>query len=315
MRYSIAICTRNRSALLAGALESMVALHLPGAVEWEFLVIDNGCSDDTPAVVSSFEGRLPLRRCVEPVAGLSHARNRALVEAKGEWIVWTDDDVLVDPLWLVSYEQSLGRHPEAAVLGGPIDPLFLQPSPTWLRRGWRSVGTAFALRDLGSEEIALTEEHCPFGANYAVRADVQKAHPYDPALGRAPGRMTGGEEVQVIRTILRGSAAGWWVPGARVRHVIPRERQSLHYLRQFFLAQGDVISSRLLGGSGSQPPRMIFGRPAWWLWHWMVLEGRYRVLRLTAAPEVWLPALARSSVVWGQLRSFPTARSGAAAGP
>jgi len=307
------VCTHNRSAMLAGALQSMSALELPGTLDWEILVVDNNCSDDTEAVVASFIGRLPVRRCTEPRPGLSHARNRAAAEAVGDWILWTDDDVLVDPGWLASYVEAMTRHPGAAVCGGPIEPVFAEPVPGWLREGWRSVGSAFALRDLGGEEFALDEELCPYGANYAIRRDVQHTHPYDPALGRAPGRMTGGEEVAVIRAVLRAGGSGWWVPRARVRHVIPRDRQTIRYLRRFFVAQGDVVAAQLLAGAGPRPPRMLLGRPMRWVWRWLRLEARYRALRLTVPPSVWLHALAHCSCVWGQLRSFPAVVPGGAA--
>src|SRR5688500_3500637 len=97
MQVTVIICTRNRADQLRRTLESAAAVDTPEHVSWELLVVDNGSTDHTPEVVESFSGRLPIRRVSEPEAGLSNARNRGVAEAKGDYICWTDDDVLIDP--------------------------------------------------------------------------------------------------------------------------------------------------------------------------------------------------------------------------
>ena len=77
-------------------------MRLPDHLDWEVLVVDNGCADHTDAVIEAFAGRLPIRREFEPRRGHTPARNRAWMPAKGEYIVWTDDDVVVDPGWLAA---------------------------------------------------------------------------------------------------------------------------------------------------------------------------------------------------------------------
>ena len=100
MRVTIAICTWNRCDLLRQTLERMTGLMQPPGTEWELLVVNNNCTDGTDQVLSGFEGRLPLRRVFESRPGQSNARNAAVGAARGEFILWTDDDVLVDPNWL-----------------------------------------------------------------------------------------------------------------------------------------------------------------------------------------------------------------------
>src|SRR5262245_57954609 len=96
--FSIVVCTRNRARLLEQALDSIVRVEFP-ADDFEVLVIDNGSSDDTAAVVSRFARRVPfaVRSVKEPRVGLSAARNRAIREACGKRLFFTDDDQLVDP--------------------------------------------------------------------------------------------------------------------------------------------------------------------------------------------------------------------------
>ena len=95
MRIDVVICTWNRCRLLAQTLGRLQDLEVPHDVDWQVIVIDNNCTDDTGATLHSFAGRLPLRAIFEPRPGQSHARNRAVAEATGDYLIWTDDDVLM----------------------------------------------------------------------------------------------------------------------------------------------------------------------------------------------------------------------------
>ena len=132
MQITVAICTWNRCALLRQALEQMTKLSIPPDVQWELLVVDNNSTDATPDVTNSFESRLPIRRIFEPKAGKSYALNRAISEASGDYILWTDDDALVDKLWLTAYCTAFKRWPDAAIFGGPVEPTFDGSPPPWL---------------------------------------------------------------------------------------------------------------------------------------------------------------------------------------
>ena len=192
MRATVILCTRNRAASLARTLESAAAMP-PAAEPWELLVVDNGSTDDTPAVIASFAGRLPVRRVFQPLAGLSNARNAGVAEARGDYLLWTDDDVLIDAGWLAAYLAAFDRWPDAALFGGWTAPSFEPPVANWLIDNQRLLGDLLAVRQFGDRPVPLTDAVVPFGLNYAVRSAEQRRHPYDPDLGVAPGRRTGGE--------------------------------------------------------------------------------------------------------------------------
>ena len=86
MRIDVAICTWNRSRLLAPTLERLRELEVPQHVDWQVIVVDNNCTDDTAATLQRFAGRLPLRTTFEPRPGHSNARNRAVAEATGDLV-------------------------------------------------------------------------------------------------------------------------------------------------------------------------------------------------------------------------------------
>jgi Glycosyl transferase family 2 len=294
---TVAICTWNRADLLRRTLEQMRQLKPPNNTFWELVVVNNNCTDHTDAVLEEFRPYLPLRRIFESRPGLSNARNTAVAAASGVFILWTDDDVLVAPEWLDSYAEAIRLHPNSEILGGPIEPWFDGTPPQWLSRAFHVVEGAYAARDPGCGESAITPDNLPFGANMAVRRDMQLRHPYDPALGRAPGNMLGCEELKVLGSILREGGTGWWVPDARVRHFISRPRQNLRYLLRYWHGNG-LSAARLHPAPGRF--RML-GSPAW-LWRDATMSTVLSLVGLVAhTPDRWLGHMRKASVSWGLL--------------
>ena len=301
MTIDVAICTWNRSALLAQTLDRLSELRVPVDVEWHLLVVDNNSTDATPEVVNEFAGRLPVRSVFEAQPGQANARNRALAETRAEYLIWTDDDVLVDRDWLAAYARAFARHPDAAFFGGPIEPWFEGEPPRWLHDHWQEVANVFAVRQLGETAFPFDAQRVPYGANFAVKVAVQRSFLYDPSLGLRPGSEVRGEETQNLRRLLEAGFTGWWVPEARVQHFVPRQRQSLAYLRKFFIGQGEVQSR----GFGSVDVPRFFGRPRWLLKRALAAETRYRWSRITAPPDVWLRNLIEAATAWGHLKAAP----------
>ena len=126
---TVAICTWNRAALLRQTLEQMTALTIPADVTWELLVVDNNSNDETAVVIGEFVNRLPIRALLESTPGLSNARNTAVAAARGEYILWTDDDVLVDRTWLSAYATAVARYHDACVYGDAVKPWFSETTP------------------------------------------------------------------------------------------------------------------------------------------------------------------------------------------
>jgi glycosyltransferase involved in cell wall biosynthesis len=298
MRVTVAVCTWNRSQLLQQSLEHMTHLIIPPALDWELLIVNNACSDGTDRVIAAFFPRLPLRRLFEPNPGLSHARNLAVREASGEYIVWTDDDALVDETWLAGYVEAFHRWPDAVFFGGPVRPHFAFPPPAWLARAWPVPAHAYAMRDFGDQPLLLTGGNCiPFGANYAVRMSEQRRHPYDPNLGHRQKRRIGGEETRLVRELLAEGRDGRWVPGAAVRHYIPLERMTTGYIRTYYGGHG--WSLVLPGSTGAERFRLL--RIPWRICSALIREASYRWHRVLSPPAVWMRHLIRASKAWGRL--------------
>jgi glycosyltransferase involved in cell wall biosynthesis len=305
-RTSVVICTWNRSRLLRITLEQMTRLEVPRDAEWELIVVNNNCSDDTDAVLADFRNRLPLVRLFDPTPGKSHAANLAVQEARGEYIVWTDDDVLVDRDWLKAYLDAFVRWPNATVFAGAIDPWFEVNPPAWLKRVFPKVANAYAALDHGPNGFDLTRDTYPYGANMALKRSAHEKEPYDTRLGPRPNSGIRGEEMIMARRLMDAGATGRWVPEARVRHFIPSNRQTIDYLREYFFGSGEVLG---LLGRNDAGERRAFGRPLWLWKEALVSEISYRVGRIFRSPEKWIEPFRRAQVARGQLKRYVSSRT------
>lgn len=291
----ILVCTWNRSALLAQMLESLARLEIPLGLTWRVLVVDNRSTDDTPEVLDAYADALPLVALAESRQGHTAARNRAVAESQAELILWTDDDVLVDRHWLREFVEAANRHPEADFFGGRIDPVFPQGKPRWIEANWNQLAGCFAARDLGAEEVELGAGRLPYGANFAVRGDVQRAFSFDLGLGRRGPEVVGEDELDLLRRLLAAGHRGYWVPGSRVQHVIPAERASTGYVFEYFVGQGAMLVSK---GTPWTSSRWSLRRQ--YLWHQAVANFG----QLFLPSPGWFAHLARAGLALGQWQAL-----------
>jgi glycosyltransferase involved in cell wall biosynthesis len=302
MFITIGICTFNRAESLRRTLDSLTALEVPSDVDWEVVVVNNNSTDDTDQLIAEYCDRLPVRREFEPRPGKSNALNRAVDVARGEYILWTDDDVVVDPGWLAAYVKAFRHWPEAAVFGGRIIPRFEPPAARWVVESELILEGAYARRDFGSQTLPLcsAEYRIPFGANFAIRTKEQRAFRYDPNLGPLPNRRRYGEEYDVIERLLASGATGYWIPSAKVEHCIGQERQTTRYVFDYYTALGETEASR--SSAAVSATRFWFGVPRRL---WPRLFKRYllyRWHRLVSPPPAWVERLKRYAETVGALK-------------
>ena len=297
---SVVVCTRDRAASLARTLESL-AVATPPRGELEVLVVDNGSEDETQAVIERFRERLPLRSVLEPRAGVSHARNAGVLAARGEHLLWTDDDVTVCREWIRTYEQAIEAHPHAAFFGGPIRLRFVGEPPRWMHTQLSFGASPFAGLEIQMPILPIDaiSRRFPFGANMAIRAKEQREHAFDATLGRQPWRhgLLSGEETDVLKRIALAGATGMWVPEASVEHWIEPARQNVAYLRRFYVGMGYLAARRgIVKGriANERARRRLRNRIAW-------KQALYVVGRATGLTAWWLDSMRKGALLRGRL--------------
>ena len=281
---SLVVCTRNRAAALGRCLDHIAALSHSGP--WELVVVDNGSSDETPAVVAAFAARaaFPVRAVSQPVKGLSNARNAGVAAAAGDIVLFTDDDCYVDPglldaaaaafadpaVGFVTGRVTLFDHDDAAVtINESLTPLRFAPG-AFLPAG------AVKGANLGFRRAALDDI-------------AERGVPFDPLFGS--GARFPAEDADAAQRAALAGWAGVYDPALVVAHHHGRKAGDLAPLyRDYDIGRGAFHAKLLLARRGLRPG----------LRAWAGLVRRRRVRATLLADELrgafgyWRAALKRA---------------------
>jgi len=204
---SLIICTRNRCAQLVRCLESIRRLEFERP--WELIIVDNGSTDATSAVIQEFmqAAPFPIRYVSEPKPGLGNARNAGVVAASGEILAFTDDDCypasdFLSCVWSAFQDPSLGYITGRILLYDPAD---------------LPIGTNDSTEPVIFCGKSFINPGGVQGSNMAFRREVlAEVGGFDPLFGA--GSLFPAEDLDAAS---RASAAGWsgrYCPDIIVHH-------------------------------------------------------------------------------------------------
>lgn len=261
LKITVVLCTYNRCRSLAKALESVAASELPDAVEWEVLVVDNNSIDQTREVIEDFCRKYPghFRYLFEPQQGKSHALNAGIREARGDILVFTDDDVTVEKSWLRNLTSGLHDGKWAAA-GGRILAAEKFVPPRWLAAEgpFSMTGVVFAHFDLGDQAGEL--DRPPYGANMAFRREVfRKYGLFRLDLGPSPGNEIRNDDTEFGLRLMSAGERFRYEPSAVVFHELPLNRLKQEFFLSWWYSYGRSKSREV----GRRPP--ILGVPRHYL--------------------------------------------------
>ncbi|MGC9504681.1 hormogonium polysaccharide biosynthesis glycosyltransferase HpsE [Baaleninema sp.] len=232
LHFTVAICTYNGESRLPSVLDRLCdcAAETPDSLTWEILVIDNASTDNTPQIIDRYRHKLPLRRICEPQRGLAFARHRAIVEAKGEFVGFLDDDNLPEADW-VTQAIAFGReNPTIGAYGSRILPEYAATPPENFQR----IAPFLAIVDRGSQPLFYPPEKklLPPGAGLVVRRDAWLACVPEQLVlvGRTTQKAIAGEDLEALLHLQQSKWEIWYNPTMRVRHLIPASRLQPEYL-------------------------------------------------------------------------------------
>tara|TARA_R110001599_G_scaffold353742_1_gene596027 strand:- start:10737 stop:11672 length:936 start_codon:yes stop_codon:yes gene_type:complete len=215
---TVLIATYNGSATLERSLENFTQVSNPKG-GYKLVVVDNASTDNTPDILRSYETRLPLAWLRIERQGKNVALNAGLVHAEGDLIVFTDDDTLVQKDWLVKLRGIADQHPEVAMWGGVIKPVWPRPPEPWIL-DHVPLGAVYALTDTAQVTGAISPDML-WGPNMAVRAQVfHEGHRFNEDIGPAAGQYTMGSEVEFTCRMAEAGFSSWFFRDAVVRHMI-----------------------------------------------------------------------------------------------
>jgi O-antigen biosynthesis protein len=286
-KVTVAVCTRDRTAQLADCLASLCRLEYPTL---DLLVVDNAPRDPTTARM--VRARYPQVRYVcEPRPGLNWARNRAIAEARGEIIAYTDDDVVVDAGWVRALAQVFAQEAAVMAVTGLVVPYELETEAQCFFEEYGGFGRGFERkwyrvdRQSGSQLAEyIRTGRFGTGANMAYRRSLfERIGGFDPALD--VGTVTnGGGDLEMFFRVMQEGHTLVYEPNALVRH---RHRRDYAQLRTQITNFGIGFYAYLVRNALAYPAQRLaivcFG--LWWLWRRHIRRLLISLIRPTFFPR------------------------------
>jgi len=259
--FTVAICTYNGAKRFPEVLERLRACEQGtkltqvdrAQIFWEVLVVDNNSADNTAKVVQDYQAdwpiSFPLRYCFEPQQGLAFARQRAVMEARGKFIGFLDDDNLPNSDWIATAYAFGETHPLAGAYGGQIHGDFEVEPPSQFKK----IASFLAIVERGSTPFVYQRHQgiLPPGSGLVVRKQAWCENvPIRLFLtGRIGGSMLASEDLEALLYIQKGGWEIWYNPEMEIFHKIPYWRmernQLISVVRGIGLARHHIRMLRL----------------------------------------------------------------------
>lgn len=263
---SVIICTYNRDKYIYNVLESLAkGTLLP--CEYEIVVVDNNCTDNTKDELARFRADWPdvdLKYFLETNQGLSYARNRGIKEAEGSILVYVDDDAFVNDRYLENYKELLERRTDVSAAGGPIIPHYETGfEPRWMTYHLKRLLTGYLF--YGNKEKPFPGDNYPGGGNAAYRKEVfEIIGLYNVELGRKGGDLGGGEEKDIFAKMKATGMHFVYTPGSILYHSIPLYKLEEDYFNRVTCGIGASEKARTLAVSRNEYVKRLLKEAVKW---------------------------------------------------
>jgi GT2 family glycosyltransferase len=282
MEFTVAVCTRDRPAMLKTTLEALAGQDDP---DFAVLVVDQSARPGEGCEDLLRRAGWTLRH--DQGQGLSRARNIAWRASTTEWIVFLDDDVVPDPGWSAGLRRAVDARP------GPSIVMADTPAGGTPGGDLELAVTAFPIE---REDVRQGRWLNPWEIGFTLnqgfrRSALERVGGFDERLGAGGKPFQSADDMDLNYRLLRAGESALLTPAARAHHLQWRGPEDLvgHY------------EGYMHGWCGFAMKQLRTGDVAGGLWLWAL--GLEDLLRM-AASAVRRRSLLRLRIAGGELRGF-----------
>ncbi len=200
---------------MARLLSELQSQLTDGLFTYSVIVVDNDYAQSAKTYVEAFK-----KKCIynidyynEPEQNIALARNKAVDNAKGNFIAFIDDDEFPVPHWLLNLYKAYREFKADGILG-PVKPHFDEKPPDWLVKG------KFCERKSHKTGTVLQSKNTRTG-NVLLSSTIFEDK--DIRFGAEFGR-TGGEDINFFNKMIGEGRIFVWCDEAPVYETVPPER-------------------------------------------------------------------------------------------
>ena len=246
MKISLITPTHNRAELLDETMKSIIMQNV-GDAKFEYLVVDNNSKDNTKETIEKYIGKndnIEVKYVFEKNLGINYARNTGIKESQGDYLIFFDDDVILEKDCLLSYINAFQEYPDQKIFGGRV--LIKTPEfdiPNWLPLDGKYTRRMIVLSlNYGEKNcIRNTKDNIPLGGNMGLPKDVfQKHGVFRTDLGLKGKGLLPGSEYQFLHRMENDINKWVYVAGGIVYHPIKQSQAKKSYFRKRLFGVGRI---------------------------------------------------------------------------
>ena len=289
MKLSIIVATRNRAHAIIKCLDAIAeALAHAPPVEAEVLVIDNASTDNTSAVVKEWASSrpFPVRPLLESKKGSSAARNKGIREARGEVLVFIDDDCRMSRSYVTDLLRHAAADTELVLRGGRVDLGDPSDLPITIKTDLHVVRWQRRLGSIKRGHIGSIV----VGANITMQREViDQVGIFDEKFGPGTDIIQTAEDTDFFSRVYLANIAIEYVPDMGVYHFHGRKtrRVGQKLLQDYMIGNGALYVKYLF-------VHPDFCRPMWW-------DIKHSLKEIITGTNTFLPEIGfshKDKVIW-----------------
>ena len=265
MRFSFVTCTYNRDKYLGQTLESLCQQVYPKD-SFELIIVDNNSTDETALVCKNVMGKYPdvnTYYVKEINQGLSFALNRGIKKAKGEFILFVDDDETINPNHLEKLDCYLMEYPQIRLCGTQVVPIYETEKPKWLSHFTMRLITGHY--DQGDKVKKLEAKNYPGTGHTIIKKELYDiVGYYNTDLGRKGKGLMGAEDKDMFLRLIENNIECYYLPGIPIYHHIPANKLTDEFFNKLTYSIGKSERIRTKSVSNKMYRRRLFSEAVKW---------------------------------------------------
>ncbi|MCO5287706.1 MAG: glycosyltransferase family 2 protein [Chitinophagaceae bacterium] len=248
MDVSVIICCHNSAALLPETLRHLSLQKVNKNLNWEIIIVNNNSNDETTIVACTIMKELGLSEKLiivdEPQPGQIHARRKGVMAAKGEYLIFCDDDNWLYEDYVQTSFRLLNETPDAGAIGGRTFAAATVELPEW----WEDYAAGYAVGKQNTEPGDVSDRKYIWGAGMITRKSIiEKVWSVDYPFflsGRKGTQLSSGDDSEIcIRLLLMGFKL-YYNEDLKLTHFMEAKRLTDNYRDKLFASFEE--SSKLL---------------------------------------------------------------------
>ena len=238
MKFTIALCTRNRPQMLTTCINSIKSLEIPLNCNLHLVIVENNENPDCKHLIQDLMKPSPqigYTYCLEKRLGLSMVRNTSLesaINSNPDWICFLDDDQFVERDWLTSYHSIIQTN-VADVYTGKVNyvlPNNIQPEnlPVWFK---------FPFTQYEHPNLIILDS--AGAGNTIAKASYFNGQPYEFRFNEK-FHFTGGEDFELFKRITNSGGVIRYFKEAVANEIVAMERISIKWVIKKEFSNGNL---------------------------------------------------------------------------